>query len=104
MRHPFESADRICAGCGGWYCDGCLVSPWGPRKGALCVSCAIEWGGVRRTAGQRPMRSPREIRQLERERRKQARSGPHRPVLVERTAFDVPGDEETAPRWRPFRR
>lgn len=80
--HPFETADRICMSCGGWHCDGCLVTPWGPRKGALCVSCAINQGGVRKTSGRTPQRSERDIRKLEKERRKQSRDEGRRPVLV----------------------
>ena len=80
--HPFEKADRICMSCGGWHCDACLVTPWGPRKGALCVSCALLHAGVRKTSGQTRMRSDREIRRLEKERRKQGRDEDRRPVLM----------------------
>lgn len=104
MHHPFETADRICAACGGWYCDGCLVSPWGPRKGALCVACAIGRGGVRLSSGQQPLRSAREIRKLERERRKNAREKARRPVVVEPSRFAVPDDGEPTRRRGPFRR
>ena len=80
--HTFEPADRVCSGCGAWFCDGCLVTPWGPRKGALCVSCAIEKGGVRKTAGAPPRRSAAEIRQIERDRKTQQRDEDRRPVVV----------------------
>lgn len=86
--HPFQPADRICSACGAWHCDSCLVTPFGPRKGALCVSCAIERGGVRTTAGQTPRRTPREIRQLEKQRRKQQREEERRPVVVNRIGLE----------------
>jgi hypothetical protein len=95
--HPFEQADRLCSSCGAWHCDGCLVTPWGPRKGALCVSCALLKGGVRKTAGQAPMRSGQEIRRVERQRRKEQRDEDRRPVVVSPVGLhklDVPTDDE----------
>ena len=80
--HTFQPADRICSACGAWHCDSCLVTPFGPRKGALCVSCAIERGGVRKTSGQAPKRTPSDIRQLEKQIRKQQRDEERRPVVV----------------------
>ena len=80
--HPFELADRVCNACGGWHCDGCLVTPWGPRKPALCVSCAIERGGVRKSSGQNRMRNGSEIRRIERERRTEQRDEDRRPIVV----------------------
>ena len=85
--HPFEQADRLCGSCGGWHCDSCLVMPWGPRKGALCVSCAIQRGGVRKSSGQAVLRSPQEIRRLERERRKEQRDEDRRPLVVSPVGF-----------------
>ncbi|HEU5151823.1 MAG TPA: hypothetical protein VFU19_15090 [Iamia sp.] len=93
--HPFEPADRLCSQCGGWHCDGCLVMPWGPRKGALCVSCAIQRGGVRKTSGQSQMRTPAEIRKIERDRRKEQRDEDRRPIVVSPVGLqklDVPDD------------
>lgn len=66
VHHPFERAERVCRDCGHWLCDQCIVTPWGGRKAALCVGCALGRGGVRSTAGQAPVRSDREIRKLER--------------------------------------
>lgn len=67
--HSFERAQRICRQCGLWYCDQCVVTPWGPRKPALCVECAVNKGGVRSTAGHAPVRSDREIKKIERQGR-----------------------------------
>lgn len=69
MHHPFERAERLCRDCGHWLCDQCAVTPWGPRKPALCVDCAISRSGVRSNAAQTPVRSDREIRRLERQSR-----------------------------------
>ncbi|HYI61952.1 MAG TPA: B-box zinc finger protein [Acidimicrobiales bacterium] len=69
VHHPFERAERVCRDCGHWLCDQCIVTPWGPRKAALCVDCAIGRGGVRTTASRAPVRSEREIRKLERQTR-----------------------------------
>lgn len=93
--HPFEQADRVCSSCGGWHCDGCLVTPWGPRKGAYCVSCAIEKGGVRKSSGQATMRSKQEIRKIERHRRKEQRDEDRRPLVVSPVGLqkmDVPDE------------
>ncbi len=98
--HPFESAERICGTCGNWHCDGCLVTPWGPRKPAMCVACAIQQGGVRKNAGARQGLSAREIRQVERQRRKAAREDARRPVVVSSVALekvDFPDDGPARP-------
>jgi len=80
--HPFEAGERICHRCGHWHCEGCIVLPWGPRKPALCVSCAIGKAGVRRGAGQAPARSARDIRRIEKEGRRESREAARRPVVV----------------------
>ncbi len=93
--HPFEQAERLCSACGAWHCDGCLVTPWGPRKGALCVACAIQKGGVRQSSGQAQRLSSQEIRKVERQRRKEQRDEDRRPVVVSPVGLqklDVPDD------------
>lgn len=80
--HPFEVSDRVCHQCGRWHCDGCLVAPWGARKPVLCVDCAINRAGVRRSAGAPATRSPREIRELEKGKRRPQRDDSRRPVVV----------------------
>lgn len=86
--HPFEPADRICHQCGNWHCDGCLVLPWGPRKPALCVTCAIGRAGVRASARQAPTRSPRDIRRIERQERREERAAARRPVVITAQGMD----------------
>ncbi len=80
--HPFEVSDRLCHQCGRWHCDGCLVAPWGPRKPVLCVDCAINRSGVRRSAGAPPARTAKEIRELEKGKKRQHREDSRRPVVV----------------------
>lgn len=80
--HPFEVAERLCHQCGRWHCDGCLVAPWGPRKPALCVECAINRGGVRRSAGAAPVRTPRQIRDVEKGKRTQESEDPGQRVTM----------------------
>ncbi len=80
--HPFEAAHRLCHQCGRWHCEGCLVTPWGPRKPALCVECAISRGGVRSTAGAPPVRTPKEIRQVEKGERQQTSEEVRRLVVI----------------------
>lgn len=103
-RHPFEVADRICHECGHWHCDGCLVAPWGPRKPVLCVECAIGRSGVRRSAGAAPVRSSREIRQLEKGHRRQERADGKRPVVVTPNGLSrTPAPGSKAPSSAPRR-
>jgi hypothetical protein len=80
--HPFETAERLCHECGRWHCDGCLVTPWGPRKPALCISCAIGRSGVRRSSGAPKVRSAREIRTIEKAERRAERDEHRRGAVV----------------------
>jgi hypothetical protein len=112
VHHSFERAERVCRDCGHWLCDQCIVTPWGSRKAALCVDCALGRGGVRTTASQAPVRTGREIRKLER----QARDGGtptamsaasaaalHRaaPVVAESAEEDTPSRRLRLRRLRP---
>ena len=89
--HPFELADHICHQCGNWHCDGCVVHPWGPRKPALCVACAIGRGGVRKNSGMVQARTAKEIRRIERQERKQSREAARRPVVITSNGIDRSG-------------
>lgn len=89
--HPFEIADHICHQCGNWHCDGCVVHPWGPRKPALCVACAIGRSGVRKNAGMTQARTPKEIRRIERQERKQSREAARRPIVITSNGIDRSG-------------
>lgn len=99
--HPFETTNRVCHDCGHWHCDGCLVSPWGPRKPSLCVACAIGRSGVRRSSGGAQARSAKEIRQIEKAERRQQRDESRQPVVVTANGLTrvAPEDQEAgAPR------
>ncbi len=67
--HPFERTDRMCGRCGYSYCDDCLIVP-SPRKPPLCKACAMAAAGIRSTAAITPVRTAREIRALEKARRR----------------------------------
>ena len=105
--HPFETADRLCHSCGRYHCDACLVAPRGPRKPMLCVACAINRSGVRRTAGAAPLRSPKEIKRIENEVRRQEREEGRRPVVVTSAGLSrqpVPEEPDTRRSRLPWRR
>ena len=66
--HNFEIADRLCGDCGRPFCHLCLVTPF-RRKPPLCHSCAVAAAGIRKGAKTAPVRSRREIKAFEKERR-----------------------------------
>ncbi len=55
-------SDQVCTRCGHDFCTECVVFPFGVKKGALCISCALEAGGVSRQHTGRPKLASREIR------------------------------------------
>ena len=73
VRHPFELSENFCSQCGLEFCRDCIVYPKGPKKPALCVSCALAASGVRSTAAVRPPISKRELKRRMKERRDEAR-------------------------------
>ena len=68
--HNFEIGEARCRNCGNEYCNECLVYAFGPSKPPYCVGCALAAAGVRSNAGRPPTLSRREIRRLEKERRR----------------------------------
>jgi hypothetical protein len=48
VKHPFDDAVDMCAGCAEAFCDQCLVYVHGPERPPLCVPCALVAAGVRR--------------------------------------------------------
>jgi hypothetical protein len=66
--HTFEIADRLCGDCGRPYCDLCMVKPF-RRRPPLCHQCAVAAAGIRKGARPTPVRSRKEIKAFERERR-----------------------------------
>lgn len=73
VKHHFDMAEGQCRSCGYLFCGGCLVFPGGPSKPPFCINCAMVKGGVRSTAGNVPLTSPRDIRRLEKDRKRSAR-------------------------------
>lgn len=70
FRHGFEVAESRCRQCGLEFCSECLVYSFGPGKPPFCVPCALAASGVRSNAGQTTQVPRRELRRIEKERRK----------------------------------
>lgn len=45
--HQFDDSSAACRDCRGSYCADCVVYPFGPRKAALCIRCALVVAGIR---------------------------------------------------------
>jgi hypothetical protein len=90
--HNFELAETRCRNCGNEFCNECLVFAFGAGKPPYCVACALAAAGVRSNAGRQPTMSRRELRRLEKERRR-----------ADRRKSDEPGPRvEVDPAdWRP---
>lgn len=56
-------SNEVCQRCGHDFCSECLVYPFGAHKGAMCIACALEAGGVSRQKTGRPRLSRKEVRQ-----------------------------------------
>jgi hypothetical protein len=63
VKHPMTMGEAICGECGHQFCSECVVFPFGTAKPPLCISCALERGGVRRTAAARPKLTRKSIRE-----------------------------------------
>jgi hypothetical protein len=77
--HNFELAETRCRNCANEFCNECLVYAFGAGKPPYCVACALAAAGVRSNAGRARTMSRRDIRRLEKERKraaKQAGEGP----------------------------
>lgn len=88
-QHLFEGAEDICSECGREYCHECLVYPWGPKKPPLCHSCAIAKAGIRKHAARSRVRSRRELRRLEKERKRKGKAPREVEAPVEVTTMDI---------------
>lgn len=87
VKHPMTVGEYVCGECGHQFCPECVVFPFGTSKPPLCIACALERGGVRRQASNRPKLSRRSIRQrlsLQRE-------------VVEQHAVDAASPAEETP-------
>lgn len=55
-------SEDVCRRCGHEFCSECVLYPFGVSKGAMCISCALEAGGVSRQKTGRPKLSNKVIR------------------------------------------
>ncbi len=62
VRHPMTVAEFACGTCGYDFCPECVVFPHGLKKPPMCISCALDRGGVRRRETGRPKLGRREIK------------------------------------------
>lgn len=62
VKHPMAVSEHVCRRCGHEFCPECVVFPQGLRKPPLCITCALEAGGVRRQHTGRPRFTRREVR------------------------------------------
>lgn len=62
VKHPMTMAQHICGECGHQFCPECVVFPFGASKPPFCITCALELGGVRRHATNRPKLTRKSIR------------------------------------------
>lgn len=62
VKHPMAEGDFVCGTCGHDYCPECVVFPFGPSKPAMCITCALVAGGVRRRPTDHPRLHRREVR------------------------------------------
>jgi len=69
-KHGFEASQDSCRHCGLYFCAECLVYSFGPNKPPYCISCALGASGVRANAGIQTNVSRREIRRMEKERKR----------------------------------
>lgn len=65
VKHPMTFGTQICGECGHHFCEECVVFPFGVKKPPVCISCALELGGI----SSRPSGRPKLSRQSIRERR-----------------------------------
>jgi hypothetical protein len=68
--HGFELAEARCRNCGNEFCNECVVYAFGANKPPYCVACALAAAGVRSNAARQPTLSRREIKKLEKERKR----------------------------------
>ena len=102
--HGFELGESRCRNCGFEFCSECLVYAFGASKPPYCISCALTAAGVRSNAARRPSLSKREIRKMDKERRKAEKSAKDAPKVEVSTApvveiIEAPPEEENPFAW-----
>jgi hypothetical protein len=78
VKHPMAVSEHVCGRCGHEFCAECVVFPFGLKKPPLCISCALEAGGVRRQHTGRPRLSAGQVRDRLAEQR--ARAAVQQPI------------------------
>lgn len=63
VKHPMTMGEHICQECGHQFCPECVVFPFGASKPPVCITCALELGGVRRQKVDRPKLTRKSIRE-----------------------------------------
>lgn len=56
-------SQHVCGRCGHEFCTECVLFPFGLSKAPMCISCALEAGGIRRQHTGRPRLAPRIVKQ-----------------------------------------
>lgn len=56
-------SEEVCRRCGHDFCSECVLYPFGVSRGAMCISCALEAGGVSRQKTGRPKLTHKEVKQ-----------------------------------------
>src|SRR3954452_22335003 len=104
LKHSFEVSENCCRNCGNDFCSECLVYAFGATKPPYCVACALAAAGVRSNAGRQPTLSRREIRRLEKERKRDEKrraeeAAPRVEADVAGWAESIPGADDEAFAW-----
>ncbi len=86
--HSFEISENTCRNCGMCFCSECLVYAFGANKPPYCIECALGASGVRSNAGRRPAMSRRNIKRMEKDRKKAVKARNAAPPKVEVQAVD----------------
>jgi len=86
VKHPMAVSEYVCGRCGHEFCPECVVFPFGLKKPPLCISCALEAGGVSRQHTGRPRLTERQVKDRLAEHRARAalaRPSPPPPAPVD---------------------
>jgi hypothetical protein len=85
----FEGAEDVCKECGREYCHECLVYPFGQKKPPLCHQCAIAKAGIRKHAARSKVASRRDLKRMEKERKRAAKVKREPEPAVEVKTMDI---------------
>ena len=84
VKHPMAVSEYVCGQCGLEFCPECVVFPYGVDKPPVCITCALQMGGVRKRATGRPKLSRRAVKKRVKEhQRARMRTAPAEAVATE---------------------